>query len=62
MRKETNIIGAIVSYFNWQPDYAYQCEECGEYMSSFMSIDEMNFCPYCGRKINEIIKEKDNHV
>lgn len=48
-----------LDYFRFgYPVFSYQCEECGaRYIDT---NDNFQFCPYCGRKITEVIKEFKN--
>lgn len=50
-------VSEISCYVHDYPMMEYACSECGE---NFLDRDDnYKFCPYCGRKIVDEVKEKE---
>ena len=55
---EKTTVTEINHFTRGYPLSEYMCDECGDIFID--RDDNYAFCPYCGRKINEVIKEFKN--
>ncbi|MFL8674223.1 zinc ribbon domain-containing protein [Clostridioides difficile] len=46
------ILGIITLLADWQVCRMHKCPNCGKYIDMRLSLDEMQYCPSCGYKLN----------